>query len=349
MAMSGMTSDMQPSRAERDGRYLLKERAEPTLVSIVCPAYNEADGIREFVDRVSQVMELVGSDYEIVLVNDGSLDGTLAILVELATRRPELTVVNLTRNFGKEIALTAGLQHAMGDVIVILDADLQDPPELILDFMDAYTKGYDVVYGRRISRSGESWIKTSTANLFYRLMKSVGPVELPRNVGDFRLISRRVVDALLAMPERHRFMKGLFAWVGFPTLAVDYNRQPRFAGRSKWNYRKLVGLSIEGITSFTIAPLRLVTLVGFAVALGSFLYGGYIFVRTLLYGDSVAGFPTLFLTILILGGIQLIALGVIGEYLGRIFNEVKRRPLYLVENVLWSTPADSRRAGEHLE
>lgn len=316
----------------------------PALVSIVCPAYNEADGIREFVRRVSAVMERAGLDYEIVLVNDGSLDDTLPILRDLASAQPALTIVNLSRNFGKEIALTAGLQHAMGDVLVVLDADLQDPPELIPTFVEAYTRGYDVVYGRRTSREGETWFKTFTARLFYRLMKTVGPVQLPSNVGDFRLISRRVADALLTLPERHRFMKGLFAWVGFPSIAVDYDRHPRFSGTSKWNYPKLVGLSIEGITSFTIVPLRVVTIAGFAVALASFAYGVYVFLRTLIYGDSVAGFPTLFLTILALGGMQLIALGVIGEYLGRIFNEVKGRPLFLVESVSWSHAGESRRA-----
>ena len=328
-------------------RALLRERPMPALVSVVCPAYNEAEGLEEFIRRVSHVLLDLELSYEIVLVNDGSTDHTLLVLEELSRETQDLTIVNLTRNFGKELALTAGLQHAMGDVVVILDADLQDPPELIPDFIVEYRKGYDVVYGRRISREGETWLKTRTASLFYRLMKNVGSVPLPSNVGDFRLISRRVVDALLSLPERHRFMKGLFAWVGFPSTAIDYVRQPRFTGGSKWNYLKLIGLSIEGITSFTIFPLRIVTLVGFGVAMTSFLYGTYIFARTFLFGDPVAGFPTIFLTMLILGGVQLIALGVIGEYLGRIFNEVKGRPLYLVESVRWSRLGESRNALNH--
>jgi polyisoprenyl-phosphate glycosyltransferase len=342
------TARRPPDRVAMPGaRALLRERPMPALVSVVCPAYNEAEGLEEFIRRVSHVLRDSGLGYEIVLVNDGSTDHTLLVLEELSQKTEDLTIVNLTRNFGKELALTAGLQHAMGDIVVILDADLQDPPELIPEFIAEYTKGYDVVYGRRISREGETWLKTRTASLFYRLMKNVGAVPLPSNVGDFRLISRRVVDALLSLPERHRFMKGLFAWVGFPSTAIDYVRHPRFAGGSKWNYLKLIGLSIEGITSFTIFPLRIVTLVGFGVAMTSFLYGTYILVRTLLFGDPVAGFPTIFLTMLILGGVQLIALGVIGEYLGRIFNEVKGRPLYLVESVRWSRLGKNRNVLNH--
>ena len=209
-------------------------------------------------------MDGTGIRHEIVLVNDGSTDGTLAAMAALADTTPELTIVNLTRNFGKELALTAGLRHAMGDAIVVLDADLQDPPELIPAFIEKYTEGYDVVYGRRISREGETWLKTFTAGLFYRAMSGVGPVQLPKNVGDFRLISRRVNEALLSLPERHRFMKGLFAWVGYPAVAIDYDRHPRFAGKTKWRYSQLLGLSVEAITSFTILPLRVVTIVGFA-------------------------------------------------------------------------------------
>lgn len=320
---------------------------KPILLSIVCPAYNEAEGLTEFVRRVAAVMAPTGIRHEIVLVNDGSTDGTLTVMADLAGVHPELTIINLSRNFGKEIALTAGLQHAMGDAIVILDADLQDPPELIPAFIERYIEGYDVIYGRRTSREGETWLKTFTARLFYRAMTGVGPVQLPNNVGDFRLISRRVNDALLSLPERHRFMKGLFAWVGYPSAVIDYDRQPRFAGKTKWNYIKLLGLSVEGITSFTIFPLRVVTIVGLFVALLSFVYGSYYLVRTLIYSDSVAGFPTLFLTMLMIGGVQLIALGVIGEYLGRVFNEVKGRPLYLVESVSWSEAASERRSIAH--
>lgn len=261
-----------------------------------------------------------------------------------AEEEGNITVVNLTRNFGKEIALTAGIAHAVGDALVIIDADLQDPPALIPTFVEKYREGYDIVYGRRVERRGDSWLKRTTARLFYRLMRNIGPVRLPENTGDFRLMSRRAVDALLRLPESHRFMKGLFAWIGYPSIAVDYAREPRFAGATKWNYGKLLDLSIEGITSYTTAPLRLTTWLGFTIALTAFAWGAFYLIRTLLFGEVVQGFPTLFLTILLLGGVQLIALGVIGEYLGRVFNETKRRPLFLTESVLWSDAGKSALA-----
>lgn len=318
-------------------------RAAPALLSIVCPCYNEAEGLDEFVARIAAVMQPTGQVYELVLVNDGSSDTTLPVMRRVAAVQGNITVVNLTRNFGKEIALTAGLAHAAGDAIVVIDADLQDPPDLIPAFIARYREGYDVAYGRRTARNGDDWTKRATAALFYRLMKRLGPVALPENVGDFRLMSRRAVDALLQLPESHRFMKGLFAWIGYPSVAVDYVREPRFAGSTKWNYRKLLDLSIEGITSFTTAPLRLTTYLGFLLAAGTFVGGAIYLIRTLIFGDVVQGFPTLFLTILLLGGTQLIALGVLGEYLGRVFNETKRRPLFLTESVDWSGPAGARR------
>jgi len=311
-------------------------RARPELLSIVCPCFNEEGGLEEITRRIGQVLDTAEQPYEIVFINDGSRDGTLAEMLGLAAQSDKITIVNLSRNFGKEIALTAGLCHASGDAVVVIDADLQDPPELIPTFVEKYREGYDIAYGRRTERQGDSWLKKKTAQLFYRLMRRLGPVPLPENVGDFRLMSRRALDALLQLPETHRFMKGLFAWIGFPAIAVDYVREPRFAGSSKWNYGQLLNLSIEGITSFTTAPLRLTTYLGFLIALMAFVGGGFYFLRTLFYGDDVQGFPTLFLTILLLGGTQLIALGVIGEYLGRVFNETKRRPLFLVDSVHWS-------------
>jgi glycosyltransferase involved in cell wall biosynthesis len=320
----------------------LERRDAPALLSIVCPCYNEQGGLHEFAARIADCLGPTGQRYEIVFVNDGSTDGTLAEMDVLADAGGNVTIVNLTRNFGKEIALTAGLFHAMGDAVVVIDADLQDPPELILVFVEKYCDGYDIAYGRRTQRNGDRWLKRKTAGAFYRLMRRVGPVTLPENVGDFRIMSRRSVDALLRLPETHRFMKGLFAWIGYPSIAVDYIREPRFTGNTKWNYVKLINLSIEGITSFTTAPLRLTTYVGFAISLLSFVGGGFYFLRTLLYGEVVQGFPTLFLTILLLGGTQLIALGVIGEYLGRVFIETKRRPLFLTESVSWSVAGHER-------
>ncbi|MCA8881746.1 MAG: glycosyltransferase family 2 protein [Rhodobacteraceae bacterium] len=306
----------------------------PRLISIVCPCYNEVGGLGEFVRRISAVFEPAGQAFEIVFVNDGSTDGTLADMRALALAHDFVTVVNLSRNFGKEIAMTAGLGEASGDAVVVIDADLQDPPEVIPDFIAAYCEGYDVVYGRRTEREGETWMKKATAHSFYRVMQNLGPVRLPEDVGDFRLMSRRAVDALMQMPETHRFMKGLFAWIGFPSREIPYRRHPRFHGTTKWNYRKLIGLSIEGITSFSTFPLRVTSFLGLAIAVLAFVAGVYFFVRSLLYGDPVRGFPTLYVTILLLGGTQLLALGIIGEYLGRVFNETKRRPLYFVESVV---------------
>ncbi|MBN2629105.1 MAG: glycosyltransferase family 2 protein [Rhodobacteraceae bacterium] len=312
------------------------------MLSIVCPCYNEQGGLTEFAARIKDCLAPQGQAYEIVFINDGSNDGTLAEMHVLAQTAGNITIVNLTRNFGKEIALTAGLCHAIGDAVVVIDADLQDPPDLIPTFLAKYCEGYDIAYGRRTQRNGDSWLKRTTAGAFYRLMKHVGPVALPENVGDFRIMSRRSVDALLRLPETHRFMKGLFVWIGYPSVAVDYIREPRFSGKTKWNYGKLVNLSIEGLTSFTTAPLRLTTYLGFTISFLSFVGGAFYLVRTLVYGDEVQGFPTLFLTILLLGGTQMIALGVIGEYLGRVFIETKRRPLFLTESVTWSDAGGAR-------
>jgi len=305
---------------------------------VVTPCYDEAEGLGAFVDRTTAALDPLGVPYELVFVNDGSRDATLAVLLRLAEGRDDIAVVNLTRNFGKEIAMTAGLAHARGDAVVVIDADLQDPPEVIPQLYEGFKAGYDMVYARRTVRHGESLTKRATAGAFYRIARDMGPVELPENVGDFRLMSRRAVDALLQLPEAHRFMKGLFAWIGYPSLAVEYARDPRHAGTTKWNYGKLLDLSIEGITSFTTAPLRMTTYLGLIVAGFSFLYGLFYLLRFLIVGEEVQGFATLILMILLLGGSQLIALGIIGEYLGRVFNETKRRPLFLVESV--------RRGGE---
>lgn len=309
------------------------------LVSIVAPAYNEAANLPEFLRQVDAAMTHAELAYEVVFVNDGSTDTTLEVMHDLRAGNERITIVNLSRNFGKEIALTAGIAHARGDVLIVIDTDLQDPPEFITELIAGWREGYDVVYAQRIERRGESWLKKATASWFYRLMQHTGPVALPRDAGDFRLISRRVADALLLLPEHHRFMKGLFTWVGFPQKAVPYTRHARLTGETKWNYWRLWNFAIEGITSFTIAPLKLASYLGFVSAFAAGIYAIYIITRTMLYGDDVPGFPTLLTAILFLGGLQLVVLGVIGEYLGRIFNESKRRPLYLVEAVAWSKAA----------
>jgi len=304
--------------------------APPPVFSVVVPAFNEADGIAAFHHRLAGVMRQLGL-WEAVYVNDGSTDGTLAALHALRCADPHVAIVNLSRNFGKEIATTAGLDHASGDAVVVIDADLQDPPELIPALAAAWQEGFDTVYAQRRVRLGETRLKRATALLFYRLTRRMGRVELPPNTGDFRLISRRVVDAVRQLREQHRFMKGVFAWVGFPSCAVAYDRAPRHAGATKWSYWKLWNLALEGITSFTVMPLKVATYLGLAVALMAVIYAAQVVVKTLLIGNPVAGYPSLMTVVLFLGGVQLMTLGVIGEYLGRVFDETKERPLYLVE------------------
>jgi glycosyltransferase involved in cell wall biosynthesis len=312
----------------------------PQLLSIICPAYNEEEVLALFHRRVRKAMNASGQRFEVVFVNDGSTDGTLFLMQQLRERHPNTTIVDLSRNFGKEIALTAGLDAAKGDAVVIIDADLQDPPELIETLIDGWCEGYEVVYAKRKKRHGESWLKKKTAAAFYRIMRNIGAVQLPENTGDFRLMSRKAVDAVCAVREQHRFMKGVFAWVGFPSKAVLYDRDPRAAGNTKWNYWKLWNLSIEGLTSFTIAPLKLSSYVGFATAFLAIIAGIYYMTKAVLFGDPVAGFPTLITVMLFLGGVQLAVLGVMGEYLGRIFNETKDRPLYFTNQVLEAENAE---------
>lgn len=300
------------------------------LLSVVVPAYNEEAVLGAFYERLRSVLDGLGVRREIVFVNDGSNDATLALIRELQRHDASVALVDLSRNFGKEAALTAGLDHARGDAVVVIDADLQDPPELIRQLLEKWRDGYDVVYAVRSSRNGESWLKKLTAYGFYRVMSSVGPIAIPHDTGDFRLLSRRAVTALGTLHERHRFMKGLFAWIGYRQIGIPYERDPRHAGCSKWSYWKLWNFALEGVSSFTTFPLRLSTYIGFLTACGAFLYGLTIIWSTLLHGSPVPGYPSLLVVILFLGGIQLMSLGVIGEYLGRSFDEAKQRPLYLV-------------------
>jgi len=302
----------------------------PPVFSVVIPAFNEAEGLGAFHRRLVSVMQPLGP-WEAIYVNDGSQDATLLTLFALRGDDPHIGIVNLSRNFGKEIATTAGLDHAVGSVVIVIDADLQDPPEVIPDMVAAWREGFDTVYAKRRIRSGETWLKRATAAWFYSLMRHVGRVELPPNTGDFRLMSRRVVDAVRQLREQHRFMKGVFAWVGFPSSAVPYDRAPRHAGTTKWSYWRLWNLALEGITSFTVMPLKVATYLGLLVALLAVIYAAQVVIRTLLFGNAVAGYPSLMTVVLFLGGVQLMTLGVIGEYLGRVFNETKQRPLYLVE------------------
>ena len=295
------------------------------------PAYNEEAVIELFHSRMSQVFEQL-PDYhcEMIFVNDGSSDRTQQLMEKLATADNQVCAITLSRNFGKEAAMTAGLDLACGDAVAIFDVDLQDPPELLLQFVEYWEKGFDVAYAKRTHRDGESWLKKATATVFYRLMAKLSRVSIPPDTGDCRLMSRRVVEALKKLREHHRFMKGLFAWVGYPSIAVEYRRDPRAAGISKFNYWRLWNFALEGFTSFTIAPLKLSTYLGSLFAIGAFGMGVWIILKTLIWGEAVRGYPTLVVTILFLGGVQLIFIGILGEYLGRIFGETKNRPLYLV-------------------
>jgi glycosyltransferase involved in cell wall biosynthesis len=301
------------------------------VLSVVVPTYNEAAVIAELHRRLTAVMATLDAPWEAIYVNDGSRDATLRTLEAMQRADSRIGLVNLSRNFGKEIATTAGLDHASGDAVIVMDADLQDPPEVIPRLVAAWREGYDMVYAQRRLREGDSWLKKTTAAGFYRVMRNVGEVTLPSNVGDFRLMSRRVVDAVRQLREHHRFMKGLFAWVGFPSVAVVYDREPRGGGDSKWSLWKLWNLAIEGFTSFSVTPLKLATYLGLSVAGFAVVFGAQLIVRTVLFGNPVAGYPSLMAVVLFLGGTQLVTLGIIGEYLGRVFNETKRRPLYLVE------------------
>jgi len=300
------------------------------LLSIVVPAFNEQEVLPTFHERLSKVLDSLPLESEVIYVNDGSRDGTLEVMKILRAHDERVAILDLSRNFGKEIAMTAGLDHARGSAVVVIDADLQDPPELIPELVKSWEDGWDMVYAQRIERRGETVLKKLTAHWFYRLMQRVGRVRIPENVGDYRLLSRRAVDALLQLREQHRFMKGLFAWIGFPQIGVPYHRDPRFAGRSTWDYWRLWNFALDGITSFTTTPLKLATYLGLIIACVSFIYSAVIILQKILYGNPVKGYPSLMVVILFLGGVQLIFLGIIGEYLGRMFDETKRRPLYFL-------------------
>jgi glycosyltransferase involved in cell wall biosynthesis len=304
--------------------------ALPPLVSVVVPFHDEQDNVLVLHQRLCAVLDAAGLTWELVCVNDGSRDGTLQALIRLAEEDERVRVYDLSRNFGKEAALTAGLDQARGSVAVPLDADLQDPPEVIPVLIAKWREGFDVVNAVRAAREGEGWLKQASARWFYRVMNQLSAIEIPRDTGDFRLLSRAALDALQQMPERRRFMKGMFVWVGFPTASVTYRRACRHAGRTTWSYWRLWNFALEGITSFSLAPLRIASYLGLAVALLSLLYALFLIVRTLIFGNHVSGYPSLMAAVLFLGGVQLVALGVIGEYIGRIYEETKQRPVYII-------------------
>lgn len=310
----------------------LKTKSANALLSVIVPAFNEQQVLPAFHDRLSPVLDTLDIEVEILYVNDGSRDRTHQVMRELRERDPRVAILDLSRNFGKEIAMTAGLEHARGDAVIIIDADLQDPPEIIPQLVEGWLEGWDVVYAQRTDRLGETLLKKATAFWFYRLMQRVGRVRIPENAGDFRILSRRAVDSLLQIREQHRFMKGLFAWIGYPQKGIPYKRDPRFAGRTKWDYWRLWNFALDGITSYTTTPLKLATYLGLLTAFGAFAYGVLIILQKLIYGNPVQGYPSLMVMVLFLGGIQLVFLGIIGEYLGRMFDETKGRPLYFVSS-----------------
>lgn len=311
----------------------------PVQVSIIIPFLNEREVLPLCHARLRQVLDALGDPWEIVFVDDGSQDGSAEYLAGLMAREPGLKLVRLSRNFGKEAAMTAGPEHATGAAVILLDADLQDPPELIPDMVRAWREGADVVCMRRRSRAGESWLKRASAYAYYRLLSRLSRAAIPPDTGDFRLMSRRAVDALLRLPERCRYMKGLYAWIGMPTRVIDYDRAPRAAGATKWNYFALLRLAMEGITSFSTAPLRWATAAGVTAALLGALFGLAIIFKTLIFGDPVEGYPSLMAMITFLSGIQLITIGLLGEYMGKTYMEAKQRPVYLVSEVQHSAAA----------
>ncbi|MFT5728437.1 MAG: glycosyltransferase involved in cell wall biosynthesis [Desulforhopalus sp.] len=301
-------------------------------ISIICPLYNEEDMVPVFLQRLVHVLEELHKSFEIICVNDGSTDNTLALLLVAKRKLPQLRILNLSRNFGKEAALSAGFDFCCGEVVIPIDADLQDPPELMKDMLDYWQEGYDVVLAKRVDRTADSFLKRNTAHVFYKIHNSISATTIPENVGDYRLMSRKVVKALRTMPENQRFMKGLFAWVGFKTAEVEYTRGARKAGESKFNSWRLWNLALDGITSFSTLPIRIWLYLGFIISLVSLGYGFFIIFRTLFLGVDVPGYASLLTSILFLGGIQLIGIGLIGEYIGRIYMESKSRPLYIVED-----------------
>ncbi len=302
----------------------------PTI-SIIAPCYNEEETIEPFLRRIEEILAQINEPYEIVFINDGSKDNTLNVLLNAKQNFKNIRIINFSRNFGKEAALTAGLDKARGEAAIPIDVDLQDPPELIKDLVAKWREGYDVVLAKRADRTSDSFAKRVSADLFYKLNGKISNVDIPNNVGDFRLMSKRVVEALKQLPENQRFMKGLFAWVGFKTTVIEYVREKREAGQSSFNGWKLWNFALDGITSFSTLPLRIWLYIGALVSFLSFLYGSFIILKTLIFGVDLPGYASLAVIMLFLGGIQLIGIGILGEYIGRIYSESKRRPSYIIE------------------
>ncbi len=299
-------------------------------ITIIVPCYNEAEGLPLFYDEWKKVVQDLSYEFFLLLVDDGSVDATWSVMEELREKDARVCTLALSRNFGKELAMLAGLDYAQGDAVIFMDADLQDPPSLIPAMLAEWEKGYQDVYARRRSREGETWFKKKSSHVYYWLLRHMADIDIPMDVGDFRLLDRQAVDALCRLRERKRYTKGLFSWIGFRKKEILFDRPPRAAGMTKWNYWKLTRLAFDGIASFSEVPLHIASLLGLLCSGSAFLYLLFIFIRTLFYGDPVAGYPSLVCIILFIGGIQLIVLGIMGEYIGRIYSEAKHRPDYLV-------------------
>ena len=312
----------------------LKHTDHPPLLSVVVPCYNEEEGLASCHERLTDVLSQIGEPYEIVYVDDGSRDGTAPILRALQAADRHVVVIGLSRNFGHQPAVSAGLEMASGAVVVIIDSDLQDPPELIPRMLQLWRQGYQVVYGVRSSREGETTLKLWTAKLFYRVINKLSDIDIPLDTGDFRLIDRCVVEAFRRMPERHRLLRGMSSWIGFSQVGVPYHRESRLAGETKYPLRKMVGLALDGVVSFSIVPLRFVTAAGFIAAFLAFLGIFYSLAVRLFTHSWVRGWALSFIGMLLMSGVQLVCLGILGEYIGRIYTESKQRPLFLVREVL---------------
>lgn len=310
-------------------------QSKTPLISVIVPVRDEENGVRPFVESIAPILDQVaGADWEVLFIDDGSTDETIAAIAAAHFREPRVRALSLSRNFGKEAALSAGLDHARGDAVVPMDVDLQDPPEVLIDMVAKWREGYEMVFGVRRSRTADSLPKRLTADLYYRAHNWMSRDKIPENAGDFRLLDRKVVDAIRTLPERNRFMKGLFAWAGFRQAAVEYDRVERSIGTTKFNYWKLWTLALDGITSASTAPLRVWSYVGAMIAFFAMCYAVFITTRTLLFGVVMPGYASIMVSVLFLGGVQLISLGILGEYVGRILTETKQRPLYVVRDTI---------------
>ena len=311
----------------------MNEEKQNKLLSIVTPVYDETENLDEFYSRILSATKDLNLETEIIYINDGSQDNSIQVINKQRKNDDRITIIDLSRHFGKEIALAAGLDHASGDAVIVIDSDLQDPPELIPKLVEEWLNGYDVVNAKRIKRKSEGFFKKITSYIYYRLLFYLSDINIPMDTGDFRLLNKNALDSLSKLREKHRYMKGLFAWVGFKQKEIEYEREARYKGKTKWNFFSLFNLAFDGLTSFSILPLRLASIIGFFSAFFGFIYGVIVVTKKVFFHEPVVGFTTLVVLITFFGGIQLLSIGIIGEYVGRIFNETKNRPLYIVRNI----------------